>query len=99
LREVIGGTQIKNKIRLDESLNEEQQKQLWDLLEEVFAWHKGELGQCYVGEHLIDTQGLPPYRMTLGWLSYWEEIEGIGKYKHWWIWGRCVKVHQSMFAG
>ncbi len=24
-------TQIKNRIRLDESLNEEQQKQLWDL--------------------------------------------------------------------
>jgi hypothetical protein len=27
-------TQIKNMIRLDESLNEEQHKQLWDLLEE-----------------------------------------------------------------
>jgi hypothetical protein len=68
-------TQIRNKIRLDESLNEEQQKQLWDLLEEVFAWHKGELGQCFMGEHSIDTQGLPPCRMTLGWLSYWEEVE------------------------
>jgi hypothetical protein len=57
-------TQIKNKIRLDESLNEEQQKQLWDILEEfreVFAWHKGELGQCSIGEHSIDTQGLPPF--------------------------------------
>jgi hypothetical protein len=44
--------QIKIKIRLDESLNEEQQKKLWDLLEEfheVFAWHKKELGQCFVG--------------------------------------------------
>ncbi len=71
-------TQIKNKIKLDKSLNEEQQKQLWDLLEEfqeVFTWHKGELGQCSIGEHFIDTQGLPPYRMIPGWLSYWEEAE------------------------
>jgi hypothetical protein len=51
---------------------------LWDLLEEfqeVFAWHKGELGQCFVGEHTIDTQGLPMCRMTLGRLSFWEEVE------------------------
>jgi hypothetical protein len=34
-----------------------------------------ELGQCYVGEHFIDTQGLPPCHMTLRWLSYWEEPE------------------------
>jgi len=27
-------TQIKSRVRLDESLNEKQQKQLWDLLEE-----------------------------------------------------------------
>ncbi len=62
-------TQIKNKIILDESLNEEQQKHLWDLLEEfqeIFAWHKGELGQCYVGEHYIDTLGLPSCCITLG---------------------------------
>ncbi len=71
-------TQIKNRVTLDESLNEEQQKQLWDFLEEfqeVFEWHKRELGQCYVGEHFIDTQGLTPCRMTLGPLSYWEEVE------------------------
>ncbi len=40
-------THIKNTIKLDESLNEEEQKQLWDLLEEfqeVFAWHKRESG-------------------------------------------------------
>ncbi len=67
-------TQINNKIRLDESLNEEQQKQLWDLLEE-FAWHKGKLWQCFIGEHSIDTQGLPPCRMTPKWLSYCEEIK------------------------
>ncbi len=51
-------TQIKSRVRLDESLNEKQQKQMWDLLEEfqeVFAWHKGELGQCSIGEHTIDT--------------------------------------------
>jgi hypothetical protein len=39
--------QIKAKIKFDESLNEEQRKQLWELLEEyqgVFAWHKGKLG-------------------------------------------------------
>ncbi len=51
---------------------------MWDLLEEfdeVFAWHKRELGQCYVREHSIDTQRLPPCRMTLGLLSYWEETK------------------------
>ncbi len=71
-------TQMKNMIRLNESLNEEQQNQLWDLLEEfqeMFTWHKGELGQCYVREHSIDTQGLPPCCMTPGWLSYWEEAK------------------------
>jgi len=41
----------------------------------VFAWHKGELGQCFIGEHSIDTQGLPPYRMTPRQLSYWEETK------------------------
>ncbi len=71
-------TQIKSRVRLDESLNEEQQKQLQDLLEEfqeVFAWHKGELGQCSVGEHFIDIQVPPSCRMTPGRLSYWEEVE------------------------
>jgi hypothetical protein len=71
-------TQIKSRVRLDESLNEEQHKHLWDLLEEfqeVFTWHKGELGQCSIGEHSIDIQGLPPCRMTLGHLSYWEEAK------------------------
>jgi hypothetical protein len=59
-------------------LNEEQQKQLWDLLEEfqkIFTWHKRKLGQCSVGEHSIDTQGLPPCCMTPGHLSYWGKIE------------------------
>ncbi len=39
------------------------------------TWHKGELGQCSMREHSIDIQGLPPCRMTLGQLSYWEEVE------------------------
>ncbi len=41
----------------------------------VFAWHKGELGQCFVGEHFIDIQGLPSCCMTPRRLSYWEEAE------------------------
>jgi hypothetical protein len=63
---------------LEESLDEVHKKQLWDLLEEfqgVFAWHKGELGWCSMGEHSIDTQGLPPCRMTPRRLSYLEEAK------------------------
>ncbi len=59
-------------------MNEEQQKKLWDLLEEfqeVLAWHKGELGQCSIGEHSIDTRRLPPCHMTPRRLFYWEETE------------------------
>ncbi len=37
-------TQIKNMIRLDEFLNEEQQNQLWDLLEESLHGTKGSWG-------------------------------------------------------
>jgi hypothetical protein len=62
-------------MRLDESLNEEHRKQLWELLEEywVCAWHKRKLGQCFMGEHVIYTQGLLFCRMTPRWLSYWEK--------------------------
>lgn len=28
-----------------------------------------------MGKHFVDTQSLPPCRMTLGRLSFWEEIE------------------------
>jgi hypothetical protein len=42
---------------------------------DVFAWHKGELGCCTIGEHVIDTQGFPPCHTTLGRLFYWEEVE------------------------
>jgi hypothetical protein len=41
----------------------------------VFAWNKGELGCCTIGEHSIDTQGFPPCRVAPGQLSYWEEAE------------------------
>jgi len=34
-----------------------------------------ELGCCTVGEHSIDTQGLPPCRVAPGRLSFWEETE------------------------
>jgi hypothetical protein len=70
--------QIKTKIRLDDYLNEEQHKQLWDLLEEfqmVFAWQKRELGHCSVGKQFIDTQRLPPCHIIPRWLSYWEETK------------------------
>jgi hypothetical protein len=59
-------------------LDEEQRKELWELLEEfqgVFAWHKGELGQCSMAKHLIDMQGLPPCHMTPKQLFYWQEIK------------------------
>jgi hypothetical protein len=48
-------------------------EQLWSVLEryqDVFAWNKGELGFCIIGEHAIDTQGYPPCRVTPGRLSY-----------------------------
>jgi hypothetical protein len=48
---------IKFKIKLCNYLDE-YVGLLWDLLEEfqdVFAWHKGELGHCTIGEHAIDT--------------------------------------------
>jgi hypothetical protein len=59
-------------------LDEEGQQQLWGILEwyqDVFAWNKGELGCCTIGEHCIDTQGFPPGRASPGRLSYWEEAE------------------------
>jgi hypothetical protein len=54
------------------------ERQLWSILEQyqdVFAWNKGELGCCNVGEHIIDTQGFPPCKVALGRLSYWEKAE------------------------
>lgn len=50
--------EIKSKIILDPNLNQEKVDQLWQLLgqfQDVFAWHKGELGCCSIGEHYVDT--------------------------------------------
>jgi hypothetical protein len=43
--------------------------------QDVFAWNKGELGCCTIGEHSIDTQGFPPCKVFPSRLSYWEEAE------------------------
>jgi len=69
---------ICQRIRIDRSLDGGGQQQFWDILEQyqdVFAWNKGELGCCTVGEHVVDTQGFPPCRASLGRLSYWEEAK------------------------
>jgi hypothetical protein len=70
--------EIRQKMRVDQVLNKEMGRQLWRVLEQyqdVFAWNKGELGCCTIGEHSIDTQGFPPCRVAPGRLSYWEEAE------------------------
>ncbi len=41
----------------------------------MFSWHKRELGQCFVVEHSIDTQGLPPHYIIPERLFYWEEAK------------------------
>ncbi len=59
-------------------MEEEEKQQLWKVLgnyQDVFAWNKGELGCCTVGEHSINTQGFPPCRVSPGRLSFWEEAE------------------------
>jgi hypothetical protein len=65
--------EICQRIRIDSSLDEAEQQQLWKILEryqDVFAWNKGELGCCTVGEHFVDTQGFLPCRASPGRLSY-----------------------------
>jgi hypothetical protein len=50
---------------------------LFNLLQEyqdIFAWHKGELGTCSLGEHTINTHGFPPCRMTSG-IFWGEEVK------------------------
>ncbi len=50
--------EICQKIRVDQNLDEEKGQQLWGVLkqyQDVFAWNKGELGCCTIGEHSIDT--------------------------------------------
>ncbi|CAK9856570.1 unnamed protein product [Sphagnum jensenii] len=58
---------ISQKLRIDQGLDKLKRPLLWKLLDryqDVFAWNKGELGCCTVGEHSIDTQGFPPCRVT-----------------------------------
>jgi len=65
--------EICQKIRIDPHLEKGMEQQLWSILEryqDVFAWNKGELGCCTIEEHIIDTQGYPPCRVTPGRLSY-----------------------------
>jgi hypothetical protein len=69
---------ICQKLRIDPGLDELKRPMLWKVLEryqDVFAWNKGELGCCTVGEHSIDTQGFVPCKATPERLSYWEEAE------------------------
>jgi hypothetical protein len=70
--------EICSKIQFNPRLIGLHNKKLFDLLQEyqdVFTWHKGELSTCGLGKHTIDTHGFPPCRMTLGRLSFWEEVE------------------------
>ncbi len=69
---------ICQKLCVDQNLDEQKGQLLWRMLgryQDVFAWNKGELGCCIVGEHSIDTQGFPPCRVPPGRLSHWEEAE------------------------
>ncbi len=75
-------TKIKANIKLNVNFDLEQTKALWLLSEEfqdMFIWHKGELNNCSIDEHTIDTQGLPPYRMSLGRLSHWKKAKVNGQ--------------------
>jgi len=70
--------EICERIKIDADLGEIGQQQLWGILEryqDVFAWNKGKLGCCTIGEHSIDMQGFPPCKTSPGRLSYWEEVE------------------------
>jgi hypothetical protein len=54
--------EIRNKIRIDLDLGQKKSNQLWELLEQflnVFAWHKGELGCCKFGKHVVTLKGFP----------------------------------------
>jgi hypothetical protein len=65
--------EIKVNIKLNVNLDLAQTKTLWLLLEkfqDVFTWHKGELGNYNIYEHTINTQGLPPCQMNPRRLSY-----------------------------
>jgi hypothetical protein len=70
--------EICQQIKIDPGLDDAERQQIWGILgryQDVFAWNKGKLGCCTIGEHCIDTQGFPPCRVTFGRLSYWEEAK------------------------
>jgi hypothetical protein len=63
---------------VDVDLDQYKVNELLQVLEkyaDVFGWHKGELRCCVVSEHVIDTQGLPPYHINPNRLSFWEEAK------------------------
>jgi hypothetical protein len=50
--------EVCSKMQFNSELRILQHREFFDLLQEfqdVFAWHKGELGTCNMGEHSIDT--------------------------------------------
>jgi hypothetical protein len=50
--------EICQRIKIDTGLDDQGQRQIWGILEQyqnVFAWNKGKLGCCTIGEHCIDT--------------------------------------------
>jgi hypothetical protein len=52
--------EICERIKIDTDLGEHGQQQLWEILEryqDVFAWNKGELGCCTIGEHRSTRKG------------------------------------------
>jgi hypothetical protein len=56
--------EIKFKINIDAMLDQWRVDQLWELLQQfldVIAYHKSKLGCYKIGEHIMDTQGFPPY--------------------------------------
>jgi hypothetical protein len=71
--------QMKCLIKVDVNLDQDKANELWQVLDKyvnVFALHKGELGCCDVGVHVvIDTQGLPPCHTNPNMLSFWEEAK------------------------
>jgi len=56
---------IKVKINLSISLDEKHMEELWslsELFQDIFAWHKCELGHSTIGEHTIDNKVCHPIR-------------------------------------
>lgn len=59
-------------------MDQDKTSQLWELLNQfldVFIWHRGKLGCCKFGEHVVDNQGFLPCRTMPRRLSFWEEAK------------------------